>query len=134
MGGSLYALHLLEVYQQVMFGKDIRHHWFKLGLALSVGVAGLKGYVELYEGRVKKNTIDYETYKKSTHATILLTLGASFSFHFALAPVYGWLLTMMIINGLFFFGVLLQFMLLVPSSVQNIVTFVLLTFLLIQYQ
>jgi len=134
IGGSLYSLHLLEVYQQVMFGKDIRHEWFKVGLGLSVAIAGVKGYVELYEGRVKKRVIDYETYKHSTHATILLTLGAAIAFHVALAPVYGWLLTMMIINGLVFFGVLLQFMLLVPSWIQNIVTFILMTLLFIKYQ
>ena len=134
MGGSLYSLHLLEVYRQVMVGKDIYHHWFKLGLVLSIVIAGLKGYVELVEGRFKKNVIDYERYKNSTHAIILLTLGAAIAFHVALVPVYGWFLTMVIINGLFFYGVLLQFMLLVPSWIQNIVTFLLLTLLLIKYQ
>lgn len=37
MGGSLYGLHELKVFHQVIHSPDIDHQWFKVGLAASIG-------------------------------------------------------------------------------------------------
>jgi hypothetical protein len=92
----------------------------------------VKAYVELFEGKLNKKKVDYEHFKQSTHAAIFLILLSSFAFHIALWPHYGW--NTPIVLGLFGFGVVLQFLLLVPSWVQNVVGFVLLTFFLQEYK
>jgi hypothetical protein len=55
----------------------------------------------------------------------------SFFFHVALWPHYGWNTT--IVLGLLFFGIVLQFCLLVPTYIQNIAGAVALTFFLQEY-
>mmetsp|Transcript_13395 Transcript_13395/g.25147 ORF Transcript_13395/g.25147 Transcript_13395/m.25147 type:complete len:90 (-) Transcript_13395:292-561(-) len=89
--------------------------------------------MELYEGKIRKQKIDYQNFKNSTHAVLFLFLLAAISFHMSLWGAYGGGKTILI-NILFGYGVLLQFMLLVPTWVQNIVTFIALTFFLQQYQ
>ena len=37
LGGSLYFLHTMEVYATVLTSPKVRHEWFKIGLAASVG-------------------------------------------------------------------------------------------------
>jgi hypothetical protein len=37
MSLSLYILHRMNVYQNIMTSPDISHEWFKIGLAASVG-------------------------------------------------------------------------------------------------
>jgi len=131
--GSLYILHIMEVFATVMRGPSVRHGWFKMGLATSVAIQMVKGYVELYDGKSKKKKIEYANYRNETHILLLLILIASISFHVSLWPAYGGLKTVfiMFVVG---WGVLLQIALVVPTWVQNGVGFVGMTFLLQQYQ
>lgn len=92
---------------------------------------GLKTYTELYEGKMKQREVNYENYKRITHAMILLFICISVCFHLALWPVYG-----SKTFGLAFatgFGVVLQYMLIFPVVVQNFVGFVGVTFFIQQY-
>jgi hypothetical protein len=89
--------------------------------------------MELYEGRMRKQKVEYNNYKSATHAVLLLFLVATAAFHISLWGAYGGPKTILI-NILFGYGVLLQFMLLVPTWIQNAVTFVVLTFFLQQYK
>lgn len=93
---------------------------------------GIKAYVEIFEGRMNKKTVDYENFRQSTHAAIALFLASSLAYHIALWPHYRW--NSIIVLSLAFFGVILQFLLLVPSWVQNIVGFVALTFFMQEYK
>jgi len=88
--------------------------------------------VEIFEGRVKKRTVNYANFPQSTHAAIVLFLVSSLAYHIALWPHYAW--NSILVLSLAFFGVILQFLLLVPSWVQNIVSVVLLTVFLQEYQ
>lgn len=133
IGGSLYALHELKVFHKIVMSPDVDHEWFKIGLAATIAISAIKAYMELYEGKIRKQKIDYQNFKNSTHAVLFLFLLAAISFHMSLWGAYGGGKTILI-NILFGYGVLLQFMLLVPTWVQNIVTFIALTFFLQQYQ
>lgn len=87
--------------------------------------------MEMYEGKLRKQTINYKNYPQSTHSIMVLFLLASISFNIAIWPAFGVLsLAILTIIG---YGLLLQFALLVPTYVQNIVCFVLLTFFLQEY-
>lgn len=88
--------------------------------------------MELYEGRIRKRKVDYAHYKHETHLGIFLILLCSLAFHVALWPYYRW--NTPIALGLCFFGVILQFLLIVPVWLQNLVAFVGLTFFLQEYQ
>ena len=131
--GSLYVLHEMDVYHQVTRGNKVRHEWFKVGLAASVAIEAIKGYVELYEGKLLKRKIEYQTYKHSTHAIILLILIAWLAFDIALWPAYGGFKTFFIM-GLFGYGILLQSLLLVPTLLHNFVSIVLMTLFIQQYK
>lgn len=133
IGGSLYLLHTMKVFMTVMRGPDVRHGWFKLGLAASVGIQIVKGYMELYDGKYKNRKIEYKNYRHETHALIFLFLFASLSFHVSLLPAYGGAKTIFILV-LVGWGVLLQIALLFPTWVQNILGIASMTFLLQQYQ
>jgi len=37
MGGSIYLLHRMNTYNNILTSPDISHQWFKVGLASSVG-------------------------------------------------------------------------------------------------
>ena len=91
----------------------------------------IKAYIETYEGKVLKKAINYESYKQTTHAVIGLILVSTVAFNIALWPHYGW--NTPILLGLCFFGVILQFLLIVPTYVQNIVGIVMFTFFLQEY-
>jgi hypothetical protein len=97
-----------------------------------IALLGVKAYVEILEGRINKATVNYENFKQTTHTGIALLVAASLAFNIALWPHYGW--NTPVVLSVFLYGFVLPFMLLVPSSVQNIVTFVGLTFFLQEYQ
>jgi hypothetical protein len=130
--GSLYGLHMMEVFHKVLRGPDINHEWFKLGLAATIAISMIKAYMEMFEGRVRKQKVDYQNYKNATHSVMILFLLASVSFHISLWEEFGGLKTLFI-NFLFGYGVLLQLCLLFPTWVQNVVAFIGLTFFLQQY-
>lgn len=92
---------------------------------------GVKAYVEMYAGKIQGQAVNYQNFKSSTHAIIFLILLTSLSFHVALWPAYG--AKTFLIMLLFGFGILLQFALLVPTYVQNLVGVVLMTFFLQEY-
>mmetsp|Transcript_13273 Transcript_13273/g.19346 ORF Transcript_13273/g.19346 Transcript_13273/m.19346 type:complete len:187 (+) Transcript_13273:166-726(+) len=131
--GSLYLLHEMEVFHQIVRGPDVSHEWFKIGLAASVAIAGIKAYMEMYEGKMNKKKVEYQGYKNSTHAVIFFFLLATFAFHVSLWNALGGFKTV-VANFLLGYGVLLQLALLVPTWVQNAVTFIALTFFIQQYQ
>lgn len=93
---------------------------------------GIKAYVEIFEGYLKKQKVEYANFRQSTHAAIALFLASSLAYHVALWPHYGW--NSIVVLSLAFFGVILQFLLLAPAWVQNIAGFVLLTFFLQEYK
>ena len=92
---------------------------------------GVKAYVEMYAGKIQGQAVNYQNFKSSTHAIIFLILLSSLSFHVALWPAYG--AKTFLIMLLFGFGILLQFALLVPTYVQNLVGVVLMTFFIQEY-
>jgi len=132
IGGSLYFLHTEEVFMTIMRGVEVQHAFFKLGLAASVAIQIVKGYIELYDGKSKNRKIEYKNYRHETHALIFLFLFASLSFHVSLWPAYG--AKTIFILFLVGWGVLLQIALLVPTWAQNLLGIVSMTFLLQQYQ
>jgi hypothetical protein len=79
-----------------------------------------------------RQKVNYQNFPQCTHAGIFLILLASVAFHVAYWPHYRWNTPIML--GLVFWGFLLQFMLLVPTDVQNVAGFVGLTFFLQQYK
>jgi hypothetical protein len=133
ISGSLYGMHSMSVFHNVMRSPHVDHSWFKIGLAASIAVSMIKAYMELYETKVRKQKVEYANYKNATHAVMILILVASFAFHKSLWGAYGGLKTMLIMF-LFGWGILLQLCLLLRPWLQNLVAFVGLTFLLQQYQ
>jgi hypothetical protein len=98
---------------------------------MNTALLGIKAYVEIYEGRIKKRQIEYSTVPHSTRAALVLFLLSSICYHVALWPHYGW--NSCIVLGLAFFGVIMPLLLMIPSWLQNIVSFVALTAFLQQY-
>ena len=131
IGGALWLLDRWEVYQTVTTSPEVSHEWFKVGLAASIALLFVKAYVELYTGKLQKQEVSYKTMPQSTHAAILLLLLSGVAFHVALWPVYG-AQSMLVVLAVSTF--LLNFCLLFPTIVQNIVAFVVLTFFLQEYQ
>ena len=131
MAGSLWLLHRMDVYSTLMTSPDISHEWFKIGLAASIALLMVKAYVELYTGKLQKKEVNYKTMPQSTHAAILLICLSGMAFHVALWPVYGAqsMLVMLAVSAF-----LLNFCLMFPTMVQNIVALVVLTFFLQEYQ
>ena len=128
--------YVFQLQKSISFGMvSFCSRLFVPSLSLSkllLALLGIKAYVEIYEGRVKKATVDYKTFPQSTHAAIILILLSSIAYHIALWPHYRF--NTFIVLGILFFGVVLQFILMTPSSVQNIVSFVLLALFLQEYQ
>jgi uncharacterized membrane protein len=91
----------------------------------------VKAYVEMYAGKMMKQEVSYKKFPQSTHAVMVLMLICSVSFHVALWPAYG-STSMLIMFLLAMF--LLNFCLLMPTYVQNLVGFAVLTFFLQEYQ
>lgn len=81
---------------------------------------------------MNKKQVNYKNFKNATHVAMVLILLASIAFHVALWPQYGW--NTPVVLFLAFVGVAVQAMVIIPVWLQNIVTFVGLTFFLQQYQ
>jgi hypothetical protein len=92
----------------------------------------VKAYVELYEGMMRRQQVNYENFKNTTHAAIVLIMFTSVAFHVALWPYYGFNTPLAL--GLAFFGVIIQFLVIVPVWFQNLAAFVGLAFFLQEYQ
>lgn len=103
------------------------HHGF-----VETAILTIKAYVELYEGMVRRQQVNYENFKQTTHAAIFLILFTSVAFHVALWPYYRW--NTPIALGLAFFGVIVQFLVVVPVWFQNLAAFAGLAFFLQEYQ
>jgi hypothetical protein len=102
-----------------------------ISLSNDTALLGIKAYVEIYEGRINKATVNFKTFPQSTHAALALLLLSSLAYHVALWPHYRW--NTFIVLGLTFFGVMIPGILLMPSWMQNIVSFAGLAFFLQQY-
>ncbi|KAL7466455.1 hypothetical protein ACHAXS_007777 [Conticribra weissflogii] len=133
IAGTCYGIHDLKVFHNLLHNPDVSHEWFKIGLATSIAVMAIKAYVELYEGKKKKKTVDYKNFKSVTHWTLLLIIASWISFHMAISPVYGFFKTWLIMVG-FGYGILVQSALMIPVWGQNFISFVLMTFFLQQYK
>ena len=129
---SLYLLHFVQLYHTILHSSHVNHTAFRIGLASSVAILGVKSYVELYAGKLQKKVVDYKNYRQTTHIILILLVVASIAFHVALWPVYGGWKTMGIMIGVGY-GVLLQFCIVFPTWVQNLVGFVVCTFFLQEY-
>jgi len=133
IGGTLYAMQTINLFHNIIHSPEVKHEWFKAGLACSVLIMAIKAYVELHQGKMKKQQVEYENFRTATHITIVLILIAWISFHKSLSPLYGGFKTMLIMIG-FGFGVLLQAALMIPVVWQNFLSVVILTFFLQQYK
>lgn len=133
IGGSLYGLHTMSVFHDIMRSPKVDHQWFKIGLAASIAVVMIKAYMELYEVKIRKQKVEYANYKNATHSVMILILVASFAFHKSLWAAYGGLKTIFVMS-LLGFGVLLQLCLFLPPVIQNAVAFIGMAFLLQMYQ
>lgn len=133
IGGTIYALYDFKVFHNILHSPQVSHEWFKIGLAASIAIMALKGYVELYEGKRRNKKVEYDNFKSATHLTILLILLSWISFHLALSPVYGFFKTLIIMVG-FGYGVLIQSALMIPVWGQNMISFVVMTFILQTYK
>ena len=109
-----------KVFHNILHSPDINHELFKVGLATSIAIMLLKGYVELYAGKTQKRKVEYDNFKSATHWTILLILISWISFHLSLSPVYGTFKTWLIMIG-FGYGILLQSALLVSNYVNLLI-------------
>lgn len=122
-----------NVFHNIMHNPKVSHECFKVGLAASIAIVFLKGYVELYKGKKQGKKVEYENFKTATHCTILLILLSWISFHLSLSPVYGTVKTWLIMIG-FGWGVLIQCALFIPVSAQNIISVVFMTYFLHVYK
>jgi hypothetical protein len=94
-------------------------------------VLTLKAYVEVYQGQLRRTPVDYAHFPQTTHAVMTLIGLATLAYNVALWPHYGWNAPCLLL--LFFFGLLLQILMILPTSVQNIVALVATTFFLQEY-
>jgi len=131
MGVSAFVLSKFSFYGVILRSPHVRHEWFKVGLACTILILAIKSYVEMYEGKMKKKEVNYKNFKNTTHAVIVLILLSTIAFNAALWPHYGW--NSPIVLGVCFFGVILQFLLLVPTYIQNITGALVLAFFLQEY-
>ena len=132
MVSSSYILHLMGVYETVTKSPQVKHEWFKVGLATSTLLLFLKAYMELYVGKLHNKQINYKTMPQTTHAAIVLLLVSTLSFQVALWPVYG--VGKSIVVMIMVTAFLINFCLIFPTIWQNLIALVLLTFFLQEYQ
>ena len=118
-------------FKALLKSPHIRHFWFQIGLACTIATLMLKAYVEVYQGKIQKTKVNYQNFRHTTHTVMALIGVATLAFNTALWPHYGW--NAPFILAIFFFGIILQFCLLVPTSVQNVVALIVLTFFLQEY-
>ena len=94
------------------------------------GIIMVKAYVEMYAGKLQKQKISYKTFPQTTHTVLVLIILSSISFNVALWPAFGsGAMVVMSLVGTF----ILNFCMLMPTYVQNLVAFVLLAFFLQEY-
>ena len=99
-------------------------------LAFSPGILLVKAYVEMYAGKLQKQKISYKTFPQTTHTVLVLIILSSIAFNVALWPAFGsGAMVVMSLVGIF----ILNFCMLMPTYVQNLVAFVLLAFFLQEY-
>ena len=131
IGGALYGLHKLEAPSAILRSPQVSHEWFKIGLAGAIAILTTKAYVELYAGKLQKQKVNYDNFKQTTHAVLILIILTSIAFHVALWSHYG--ATTFLV--LFLVGVvLLQTCLLIPTYLQNLVAVICMAFFLQEYK
>ena len=114
-----------------MSSPDVDHQWFKVGLAASVALFSIKAYVEMYTGKIQKKEVSYKALPQATHAAIILICLSGIAFQISLWPVYGGSsMFIMFLVGTF----LINFCLMFPTIVQNIIAFGLLAFFIQEYK
>ena len=129
--GASYGLVKLKAHKAIFHSPLVSHEWFKIGLAGTIAILSLKAYVELYAGKMQKQKVNYKNFPQTTHTVLLLLVLTSVAFHGALWPHYG--ATTFLV--LFLLSViLLQTALLIPTSLQNLLSVVAMTFFLQQYK
>lgn len=118
--------------------RDVWHCEFALTISYPIlfcghptAILSIKAYVEVYEGKIRHQQVNYKNFRNTTHAIMVLIGLSTVAFNCALWPHYGW--NAPIILGIFFFGIILQFLLIFPTSVQNVVALVCFTFFLQEY-
>jgi len=67
MGGSIYLLHRMNTYKNILTSPDISHQWFKVGLASSVGEFKL-----VHIPRVNRNIFVFHIDQPHIHKTVSL--------------------------------------------------------------
>lgn len=97
-----------------------------------LALLGLKAYVEIFKGKMRKVKMGYDNYRTETHAAIFLWTATAISFNLALFPHYRWNTPIVLI--LFFFGMCIPFMLCIPTVAQNVISTVAVTFFLQIYK
>lgn len=81
IGGSLYGLHSMSVFHAIMRSPEVDHQWFKVGIAGSIAISMIKAYMELYEAKIRKQKVEYQSYKTIWRDDNLFDVGAhDFSF------------------------------------------------------
>ena len=89
--------------------------------------------MELYQGKIKGVRVDYKNFRQATHLLIFLILFTTGCLYTALSPHYGGAKAMLVLT-LFGWGVLIPLSLLIPTTVQNGLAVVLMTFFIQQYK
>jgi len=121
----------MDAYHTILHSPYVSHQWFKVGLSASIALFSIKAYVEMYTGKLKKREVSYKALPRLTHAAIVFIFLSGIAFHISLWPVYGaQSMFIMFLVGAF----LLNFCLMFPTIIQNVVAIVLLTFFLQEYQ
>ena len=133
--GAIYILNEVKFFQKILYGSKVNHELFKIGLAISVAILAIKAYCEMYLGRIKKVKVNYENLRQETHLLMILIILASISFHIAIKDEFGgfWK-TVLFLDVLFGYGLLLHTMLLIPTWAQNLISSVLMTWFIQQYK
>ena len=94
-------------------------------------ILAIKAYVEMYQGKAKKQRVEYKNFRQETHAILILLLFTSIAFNIALWPEFGY--KMILVMMMFGYGVLLQIMLLIPTWAQNLLSSILITWFIQEY-
>ena len=96
-----------------------------------LAILTIKGYVELYVGKIQKVKVCYQSVPTCTHLCMVLIVISSIAFHISIWSIYhGKSILIMFLIAMFIFN----FCLLVPTSIQNFVSIVILTFFLQEYK
>eukprot|EP00984_Skeletonema_dohrnii_P003799 scaffold1310_cov128-Skeletonema_dohrnii-CCMP3373.AAC.2 len=74
MGGTLYAMHDINLFHNIIHSPEIKHEWFKIGLASSIAIMAIKAYLELYQGKKNKKKKHYWIKGYDTTSSALTSL------------------------------------------------------------